>query len=93
MCGQGVIRLLPTPPASGQGLWPNSDALLLEHRQKHEPVFDDNISKQSRKFTLRDERMNSFIAQQSVEAAGKFILLCRQEGLVLEKRECRIRYL
>jgi hypothetical protein len=44
------------------GLCPNFYPPFLKHRQEHQPVFNDNIPKQSREFALRDERMDSFVA-------------------------------
>src|SRR5260370_41966563 len=68
----------------------NPDALLFEHGEEHQAVFNDHVPQQSGKFLLRDKGMDTFVAQQCIEATGELVLLFRKELAVLEKCQRRI---
>ena len=66
------------------------EAFLAKHCQKHQPIFDHHVSQKPSEFLLRNQRVDAFIAQQSMQSARKLFLLHRQKRTVLQVSNGRI---
>ena len=66
----------------GYGLgFSDCDAALIEYRQKHNAIFNDNVPQQSGVFRRRPQGMNALIAQECVKRCDKALVLLRDEAL------------